>query len=120
MSDHKTQKLTKADAERTLRSIKAQFVFPQHLKNIPKVIYMLRLYFSLYPHIVYVDLNIFAQLRFKHPGHHPLISRPCILQFKMHHFVMIIPSRHNESSFLLISLESIQEAHLRMAYNCIH
>ena len=83
-------------------------MFPQYLKNIPKIIYILRLYFSLYHHIVYVDLNIFAQLRFKYLGHHPLISRPCILQSKRHHFVMIIPSRHNESSFLLLSLESIQ------------
>ena len=102
MSDHKTQKLARVNAERTLRSIKVQFVFPQYLKNIPNVIYVLRLYFTLYHHIIYVDLHIFDQLRFEHPGHHPLISRLYILQSKGHHFVMIIHSKRNESSFLLI------------------
>ena len=40
---------------------------------------MLELYFTLYHHVIYVHLNIFAQLRLKHPDHHPLVSRPYIL-----------------------------------------
>ena len=40
MGDHITQKFARAKAKRTLISIKAQFVFPQYLKNTLKVIYM--------------------------------------------------------------------------------
>ena len=102
MSDHITQKLARVNAKRTLRSIKAQFVFPQYSKNIPKVVYVLGFHLTLYYHIIYVDLNIFAQLRLEYPGHHSLISRPCILQPKGHHFIMIIPRGRNERSLILI------------------
>ena len=90
---------------------------------------MLRLHLILYHHIIYVDLNIFVQLRFKYPSYHSLISRPHILQPKGHHIVMIIPCGCNERSLLLIiqsqrylviSLESIQEAHSRVARSCTH
>ena len=40
MGDHITQKFARAEAKRTLISIKVQFVFPQYLKNTLKVIYM--------------------------------------------------------------------------------
>ena len=35
---------------------------------------MLEHYLTLHHHVVYVDLNAFAQLRFKHFCHHPLIG----------------------------------------------
>ena len=57
MGSHIIQKLARAYAKRTPGSIKAQFVFPQYLENIPKVIYMLELYFTLYQHIIYLQLN---------------------------------------------------------------
>ena len=75
MGNHITQKLARAYAERALNGIKAQFVVPQYPKNIPEVIYMFRLYFTLHHHIIYLHLNIFAQLKLKHPGHHPLVGR---------------------------------------------
>ena len=90
---------------------------------------MLGLHLTFYHHIIYVDLNVLAQLWFEHPGHYSLINRPHILQPKRHHFLMIIPYGCDERSLLLIilsqgylvvSLESIQEAHPRMARGCIH
>ena len=100
--NHITQKLARAYAERTLSSIKAQFVFPQYPNNILKVIYMLRLYFTLHHHIIYIHLNIFVQLRFKHPDHYPLVGRPCIFQSEWHYFVMVIPSGCKKNSLFLI------------------
>ena len=102
MGNHITQKLARAYAERTLSSIKAQFVFPQYLDNILEVIYMLRLYFTLHHHIIYIHLNIFAQLRLKHPSHYPLVGKPCIFQSKGHHFIVVIPSGCKKSSLFLI------------------
>ena len=60
MGNHITQKLARAYAERALNGIKAQFVVPQYPKNIPEVTYMLELYLTLYNHIIYINLNIFA------------------------------------------------------------
>ena len=60
MGDHITQKFARADTKRTLRSIKSQMVSPQYPKNIPEVTYMLELYLTLYNHIIYINLNIFA------------------------------------------------------------
>ena len=129
VGDHITQKLAKAHSKRTLSDIEVQFVSPQYLKDFFEIIYVLELHLTLYHHIIYVDLDVLAQLWFEHPGHHSLIRRPCILQPKRYHFQMIIPCGCNERSLLLIaqrqgylviSLESIQEAHLRMACGCIH
>ena len=101
----------------------------QYLENISEIIYVLELHLTLYHHIVYMYLNVLAQLWFEHPGHHSLISRPCILQPKRHYFVMIIPCGCNKRSLLLItlsqgylvvSLESIQKNHSMMACGCIH
>ena len=58
MSNHITQKFAKAHAKRTFTVIEAQFAFPQYLENIPKVIYMLELYFTLY-HISSIYTLIF-------------------------------------------------------------
>ena len=60
VGNHIPQKFARAYAKRTLSGIKGQFMFPQYLENIPEIIYMLGLYFTLYHHIIYVDLNIFA------------------------------------------------------------
>ena len=90
---------------------------------------MLRHHFAFHHHIIYVNLDIFPQLRLEHPCHHSLISGSCILQTKWHHFVMVVADRGNKSSFLLIvqsqrylmiTLEGIQEAHLRMADSSIY
>ena len=129
VGNHITQKLAKAYPKRTLSGIEAQFVSAQYLENIFEIIYVLGLHLTLYHHIVYVDLNIFAQLWFEHPGHHSLVIKPCILQLKGHRFLMIIPCGRNERSLLLItqsqwylviSLKNIQEVHLGMARSCIH
>ena len=90
VGNHITQKLARAHSKRTLSNIEVQFMSPQYFENIPKVIYMLGLHFTLYHHIIYIHLNIVAQLRIKHPGHHPLVSGPCILQSKGHYFVVVI------------------------------
>ena len=60
VGNHITQKLARAHSKRTLSDIKAQFVSPQYLENISKIIYVLRLHLTLYHHIVYVDLNVLA------------------------------------------------------------
>ena len=79
IGNHLTQKLARAHCKRTLSNIETQFVSPQYLKNISKIIYVLKLHPTLNHHIVYVDLNVLTQLWFEHPGHHSLISRPRIL-----------------------------------------
>ena len=33
---------------------------------------------TLHYHVIYVDFNILAQLRFKYLSHYPLIGGPCI------------------------------------------
>ena len=63
---------------------------------------MLRLYFTLYHHIIYIHLNISTQLRLEHLGHHPWVGRPYIFQPKRHYFVVIIPSRCKKSSLFVI------------------
>ena len=103
-------------------------MFPQYLKNIPKVSHMLRHHLTLHHHIIYIDLNILVQLWLKHLSYHSLIGKPCILQTKVHHFVVVISNRSDKSClllitqgqwYLMISLEGIQKAHPRMAYSCI-
>ena len=63
---------------------------------------MLGHHLPLYHHIVYVDLNILAQLWFKHFGHHPLIGRTRILQTKRHYLVVVISYRGDKSCLFLI------------------
>ena len=75
---------------------------PQDLKNIPEVVNVLKFQLTLDHHIVYINFNILAQLCLKHPSHHPLISKPCIFQSKMHHLVMVVSNRSDKSCFLLI------------------
>ena len=113
VSDHIAQKLVWPDAKRALGSIEVQRVFPQYFKNIPEVFYMFGHHFTLYHHIIYIDFNILAQLWLKHPSHHSLIGRPCILKTKryqgwqklssLNHLRPVvfdsIPERHLENSF---------------------
>ena len=89
---------------------------------------MLRNHLTFHYHIIYVNLDVFPQLQLEHPCHHSLICRPCILQTERHYFVMVVPDRGNKNSLLLIvqsqrylviTLEGIQKAHLRMVDNGI-
>ena len=90
---------------------------------------MLRNHLTFHYHIIYVDLDVFPQLRLEHPCHHSLICGSCILQTERHHFVMVILDKGNKSSLLLIiqsqrylviTLEGIQKARPRMADSDIY
>ena len=74
----------------------------QHLKDTSEVTHMLSHYLTFRYHVINVDLNILAKLGFKHSSHHPLVSKPCILQSKRYHLIMIIPSGCYKSSILLV------------------
>ena len=63
---------------------------------------MIGFYLALNYHIIDVNLNVFPQLRLKHPSHHPLIGSPYILQTKGHHLIMVISSISDESYPLLV------------------
>ena len=62
------------------------------------ILYLLALYY----HVIYVDFNILAQLRFKYLSHHPLIGRSCIFQAEGHHLLMVVSSGSNKSCLFLI------------------
>ena len=90
---------------------------------------MLRNHLTFHYHIIYVNLDVFPQLQLEHPCHHSLICGSCIFQTERHHFVMVVPDRGNKSSpllivqsqrYLVIALEGIQKAYLRMADSGIH
>ena len=87
---------------------------------------MLRNHLTFHHHIIYVNLDVFPQLRLEHPYHHSLICGSHILQTEWHHFVMIVPDRGNKSSlvqgqrYLMITLKGIQKAHPRMADSGIY
>ena len=87
---------------------------------------MLRNHLTFHHHIIYVNLDIFPQLRLEHPW---LICGSCIIQTESHHFVMVVPDRGNKSSiplivqgqrYLMITLEDIQKAHPRMTDSGIY
>ena len=89
---------------------------------------MLGHYLTLHHHVIYIHLNTLTHLCFKHFRHHPLVRRPSIFQVERHHLVMVIPNGGDKRRFLLIikgqwylmvPLESIEEAHSWMAYHCI-
>ena len=90
---------------------------------------MLRNHLTFHYHIIYVNLNVFPQLRLEHSCHHSLICGSCILQTEWHHFVMVVPDSGNKSSlllivqgqrYLMITLEGIQKAHPMMADSGIY
>ena len=90
---------------------------------------MLRNHLTFHHHIIYVDFDVFPQLRLKHPCHHFLICGSYILQIEWHYFVMVVPDKGNKSSllliihgqrYLMIALEGIQETHPRMADSGIY
>ena len=101
----------------------------QNFKDVCKVPYMLKYYLTLHHHVIYIHLNILTHLCFEHLGHHPLIRRSSVFQTERHHLVMVIPNMSDKRRFLLIvkgqrylmvTLESIKEAHPRMAYRCVN
>ena len=49
-----------------------QPMFPQDFKDASEVCNVLGHHLTLHHHVVYVDLNAFAQLGFKYSCHHPL------------------------------------------------
>ena len=57
-------------------------------------------------HVVYIDFNILAKLRFKHLSHHPLIGGSCIFQAEGHYLVVVVSSGSNKSCFLWSSSAS--------------
>ena len=63
---------------------------------------MLSYYFTLHNHVVSIRFYVFPELRLKHSGHHPLISRLNILQTKRHYSVVIISNKGQEGSLLLV------------------
>ena len=63
---------------------------------------MLRHHLTLYHHVVYIYLNILAQLWFKHSRHHPLIGRPCVFQTEGHHFVVVVSNESDKSCPFLV------------------
>ena len=128
MSHHIAEELSRTYPKRAFGGIKTELMSPQDFEDVCKVPYMLGHYLTLHHHVIYVHLNIFTHLYFEYLGHHPLILRSSIFQAERHHLVMIIPNGSDKRRFLLIikgqwylmvSLESIKEAHLRMAYRCI-
>ena len=91
----------------------------QDLKNISEVINVLRFQLTLDHHVVYIYFNILAQLWFKHPSHHPLISRPCIFKYKRSdesYFFLIFQGQR----YLVVALKGVQKAHSRMTYSDIY
>ena len=85
---------------------------------------MPRNHLTFHYHIIYVNLDVFPQLQLEHPCHHSLICGSCILQTEWHYFAMVVPYRGNKSSlllivqgqrYLMITLESVQETHSKMA-----
>ena len=70
-------------------------------------------------HVVHIRLNILSYHGRKYSVHQPLVGRPCILEPKRHHFVIVkrklcyerclalVPRMHLD---LVVPEESIQEA----------
>ena len=69
---------------------------PQDLKDIPKVVNVLKFQHTLDHHVVYIYFNILSQLWLKHPSHHPLLGRPYIFQSKRHHLVIVVSNRSDK------------------------
>ena len=78
-------------------------MFSQNFKNVPEVSHMFGHYLTFHHHIVYIDLNTLAQLWFKHPSYHPLISRLYIFQTKRHHFVVVVSNGSDKNCLFLIT-----------------
>ena len=63
---------------------------------------MLRHHLTLHYHIIYIDLDILAQLGFKHLSHHSLIGGSCIFKAKGHHLIMVVSNGGDKGCLLLI------------------
>ena len=75
---------------------------PQNFKDVSKVSHMLGNHLTFHYHVIYIDFNAFAQLRLKHPSHHPLVGGPCIFQTKRHHLVMVVSNGSDKSCLFLV------------------
>lgn len=63
---------------------------------------MIKHFFALDHHVIYVCLHISSQLSFKYPSYNPLIGRSDILQTKRLYLVMIVTRQSDEGGLLLI------------------
>ena len=45
---------------------------------------------ALHHHVIYIDFNILAQLRFKYLSYHPLIGGFCIFQAEGHYLIVVV------------------------------
>ena len=81
--------------------------------------------FGFYEHFIDINLHRFIYQGLEYPGHHPLISYPCIFQAKRHYVVVVQPVGCDEDCFLLVRLEyggirrmspETTECHTRLLY----
>ena len=79
-----------------------QLVFSQYFKNASEVSYMLEHHFTLHYHVIYIDFNILAQLRFKNLSRHPLIGGSFIFQAKGHDLVVVASNESNKICLFLV------------------
>ena len=84
---------------------------------------MLHFLFSLYHHIIDVNLDGVPDFISEHSSHHPLICGTSILQPKWHHSIMVVSVGRDKRYLLLvlgsqgnlmITLKSIKKAHPRV------
>ena len=85
-----------------LEALRRNLCFLRISKNVLEVFHMLGHHLTFHHNIIYIDLNTFAQLWFKHLSHYPLIGRPCIFQTKGHHFVVVVSCGNDKSCLFLI------------------
>ena len=102
---------------------------PQNFKNVPEVSNVFRCYLTFYYHVINVGLNALLELWLEHSSHHSPVCGPLDLQAERHHFVMVVSNGSEkgclflvvrDQCYLMVSLESIQEAHSGVACSCIH
>ena len=59
-------------------------------------------FFRFYEHIININLHGFIYQGPKYPGHHPLISCPCVFQTKRHYVVVVQSVGLDEGYFLRV------------------
>ena len=57
-------------------------------------------FLGFYERIIDINLHGFAYQGLKYPGHHPLISCPCVFQIKRHYVVTVQSVWRDEGCFL--------------------
>ena len=90
---------------------------PQNFKNVSEVSHVVGCYLTL------------PELWLKHTSHHFMVCGPRVLHTERHDFVMVVFDGSEKGCFflvarsqcyLMVSLESIQEAHSGVACGCIY